>query len=33
MPGGWVDPTAGLDVVAKRRVFVLPGLDVLTKTK
>jgi hypothetical protein len=23
--GGWVDPTAGLDEVEKRKLFTLPG--------
>jgi hypothetical protein len=25
--GGWVDPTAGLDDVEKRKFFTLPGLE------
>jgi hypothetical protein len=26
--GGWVDPTAGLDDVEKRKFLVLPGLEI-----
>jgi hypothetical protein len=25
--GGWVDPRAGLDDVEKRKLFILPGLE------